>query len=624
MRRGIGALFATSVPAVALLVPSLLASGCQRDLPPRQRVIFILLDALRADRLSCYGYPRETTPHLDALARRGVLFRNHFVHNTATRGSLPEMLYSRYFTPPLFPGNPNVPLSTPAELFQARDDESISLPRALSRSRIRTAAISAHSWLREATAFARQFDELHDLASTARYPREFGYPRAEAVTETAIQWIREHRDEDFFLYLHYMDSHFPHPRIEETERFLDPDIDTPEVRRRFRQTGHPGSTRALQPRERRYLDALYDGSVAYADAHLGRLFAYLESVDALNETLIVVTSDHGEHLLEVPGRFEHGGPWYDTVAHAPLILSQPAALAPRVVDELTAAVDLMPTILELVGRRLPVAKSTDGHSLVSLIKGETRPDPGVVLAPGGVRTPTTKLLLGGPAHARIRDWFLHGGPAPSAADLEPELYDLTTDPLETENIAAARPSETERLLQVYLQQMRAPYLRHASSRRTEPPDSAFAIRTRDFRVEDVGGASPGPPPGWHREPHWQRYRLWADAGAPPIRVGFRVPSGDYTLSIAVRGAIHVTLSDGRTVTAKGAPVPDTLRRDQIISGDVVELGSVAVHDDRFTAELAPKNPDKPVLVRYFGFIPAGAEKADEELDERLRTLGYID
>jgi arylsulfatase A-like enzyme len=139
-------------------------------------VVLILLDAARADRFSCYGYTRSTTPQMDALAKDGVVFLNHFSQATATVDALPAMFYSRYFSRPLFPHNASVPLSNPGDLFRTDDPESISLPRLLSSAGFRTAIISAHSWIKPDTRLAREVDELYDLSSSATYPEKYGYP----------------------------------------------------------------------------------------------------------------------------------------------------------------------------------------------------------------------------------------------------------------------------------------------------------------------------------------------------------------------------------------------------------------------------------------------------------------
>ena len=164
-------------PLVFPLLLCVTVAACSGPAPPR-RAILILLDAARADRFSSYGYERETTPVMDELASRGVLFENALSQATHTRTSLPSIMYSRYLVRSLFPGSDQVPFSSPEELFFSLDDEAISIPEAFSQEGIHTAMISAHSWLRPDTLFARSFDDVYDLASDAPIDPNLGYPEA--------------------------------------------------------------------------------------------------------------------------------------------------------------------------------------------------------------------------------------------------------------------------------------------------------------------------------------------------------------------------------------------------------------------------------------------------------------
>ena len=144
------------------------------DRPPnagadKRRVILILLDAARLDRFGYMGYARATTPVMDALAERGAVFLNHYAHATHTRESLPNLFYSRYFFPNLFPSSSAVPFDTPGNLFRQPDDESISLPKALEAAGFATVAISTHSWIKPGTRIAGEFEELQDLAGELRH-----------------------------------------------------------------------------------------------------------------------------------------------------------------------------------------------------------------------------------------------------------------------------------------------------------------------------------------------------------------------------------------------------------------------------------------------------------------------
>ncbi|MEE8523622.1 MAG: sulfatase-like hydrolase/transferase, partial [Thermoanaerobaculia bacterium] len=168
---------------------------------PHRRVILLLLDAARPDRFACYGYPRVTTPEIDLLAARGVVFERHYAQGTGTRESVPALLYSRYFSVPIFPRDPQVPYSRPEDLFRRPDDEQISLPAAFEQAGFLTAAISAHLWTGRETPFAAEFMEMHDL-TVGHQSRQYPYPRARQVIDFTIGWLRQNRDRDVFLYVH--------------------------------------------------------------------------------------------------------------------------------------------------------------------------------------------------------------------------------------------------------------------------------------------------------------------------------------------------------------------------------------------------------------------------------------
>ena len=434
-------------------------------------VLLILLDAARADRFSMNGYARETTPSIDALARRGVVFQNHFSQATHTRAALPSLLYSRYFVKPLFPASDQIPYSSPEELFQRLDDEAIALPRALAAAGYHTAMISSHSWLQTGTDFARSFDEVQDLTETLPIDPVWEYPRAEAVVDYAIEWLSTHSDRDTFLYLHLMDTHFPHHLIEEAKAFLPPGVLESVVPTTFGESGAVRDVqRPLSRNEKIYLDALYDGGLKYADAQVGRLLASLGSMR--DEALVAITSDHGEFLMEAPGRFRHGGPWFDIVGRVPLVIAAPG-LAPGKTDITTEAVDVMPTILGLLGIELPVGKALDGANLAPMLEGKVPPKQYAV-APRAIRGEGWKCFFSGPER------LLLGGTAPPIADITGKLYDLKRDPLETQDLWAQHPDVAGRLFAAYRDRAAKSFWRYVRATGEAPPESPFALGTIHF------------------------------------------------------------------------------------------------------------------------------------------------
>lgn len=580
------------------------------------------------------GYERPTSPHLDDLATGAIVFESHFAQQTYTRATLPQTLYSRYWTPRLSSGSARIPVGSPSELFLDLDAESVSLARALSDLGLHTVGISAHSWLLEESSFAREFDEFHDLASTTTYPEVYAYPRADQVTDAAIEWLTGHPNEEVFLYLHYMDTHFPHLFTEEARRFLDPRIDAPETAKRFSAAGFPRDRVAkLEGDERAYLDALYDGDVFYADRHLGRLFSYLRRRGILDHTLIVVTSDHGEHLLEVTGRFEHGGPWYDAVAHIPLILSYPARLEPARHAGISAAVDVAPTVLGLLGAGPPAGKRFDGEDLLPEVLGKS-PARELVFSQFGVRSTGEKLILSPRARSRLSRFEDEDGSL-NLSELDYELYDLTVDRGEARNLAELRSERAEELFAAYLETLGPLYERYIESVRTEAPRHPFAIEAQDFSLEPMPAtaAEPGesreapePPAGWTLSSRSGHDYLLARPNAEAIQIHVSVPDGSYELSAAVRGDLTITVDGGPVGTVSGPPVEESHGGPGADAEDrVVEIGRTEVRAGRFRAELAPAHSNRAAAIRLLGFTPVGIDRDRQQaIDERLRTLGYID
>ena len=609
---------------MAVLLGALLLSlGCRR---PEPRVVFILLDAVRADRFGALGSTRDLTPNIDALAGRGAAFANHFTHDTTTRTTVPKLLFSRYYAPPIFANSTKVPLANPAELFQVEDREAISLPRALSVAGYPTAAISAHSWLREGSKFGREFDELHDLSSKLDFTEKYAYPRAEQVVDYAIDWLREQPPGKLFLYLHFMDTHFPHFFDEDARDLAGDDRLGERVGRRFLANGVPkDESAALSGEEREYLDALVDGSLRYNDRHLGRFFDYLEESGEIDETLIVITGDHGENLLEVAGRFDHGGPWYDPVARVPLVVYYPPEIDPVLIDSITEAVDVAPTVLELAGVTLPEGKRFDGRSLVPLASGaETTPR--AAFSPIGMRTSDYKLLLG----RRVANDILDGwgaGKAPELAKLRGELYAVADDPLEVEDQWDQRPDTVSALLATWSERLGRPYRRFQAARASKPPTTRFAIGAKVFALRSDGEireifASDGilldpDEPVWQRDRHWQRYQLYGPPGSGTVQISFPLPDGEYLVETSLDGQCVLRVGDSEEMA-----LGDRLRgrvRD-------FDLGRTRVVGERFRALLTPR--DAPCRLLHFGFEPAEIDPDEEPVDqtkyeERLRALGYV-
>ena len=338
-------------------------------------IILILVDTLRADHLSCYGYNRPTSPHLDALALESVLYSRTFAPAPWTRPSCGSLLSSLY------------PPETGLDgLFSALPEEVPILPQFLRREGYRTAAIAANVQVSAQFGFAKGFDS-HDIGTTylqwtgvkmalsrlGLVPFDDIYPRYDAgeLTDRALDWLDRHGvEEPFFLYLHYADPHAPYRPPADADRWRE--FAPPAAL----GVAEPPPTptwfgRPLTPAEVQAMVARYDAEIAFFDAEVARLFEYLEERDAWRETLIIVTADHGEEFLD-HGGWTHASSLYNEQIHVPLIIKYPESMAAgsgKRVDHEASLVDIVPTIQEVLGAAWPDS-SFRGRSLLRDDLGE--------------------------------------------------------------------------------------------------------------------------------------------------------------------------------------------------------------------------------------------------------------
>jgi len=595
---------------VSCLIAAAAMAGVEVEGRPR-RIVFILLDAARADRFSSYGYARSTTPAIDALAARGALFLNHYAQGTKTRTSLPTLLYSRYVTQQFSPVASMEP-APPDELFQAQDPARISLPRVLRNAGYRTAAISAHVWLDEASVFMREFDERFDLSRRTGGRDSLHPTPASAVVDAALAWIRRSDGATpWFLYLHLMDTHFPHLAGPDAAEFLG-DRKAPASFNDYGQPRFPA--RPLAPPERTWLDGLYDGSLRYADRQLNRLFDRLDQLGPREETLIVVTADHGERLLERPNQMGHGGPSDEPVVRVPLVISGGGVRAARH-TRFSEGVDVAPTVVDIARATLPAGSAFDGASLLPSIRRPDLPGPPTAVASCAIRDERFMAMFDD-CEASLS--------APDRADTgrRERLYDLKADPEETRDLSSEQPRVLLKLRDTYRARVGPSYARHLSNVSTQTPAFPFSVSPSGFDVPDPAEVACGTDAGQRTfVPKWPPTQEEEGAtetferGRPkPIHV--TVPDGRYRLSIQVKGKGRVTI-DGRMRDVSGP-------HDAFLGepGREVDLGDVQVRGKRLCAVIEGGSRES-LTVQWLGFVPATLPVPDRDLAEKLRALGYL-
>jgi arylsulfatase A-like enzyme len=347
------------VRAAALLALAACAPSPDRA-PPN--LLLLSLDTLRADHLGCYGYPRGTSPHLDAVAAAGVLFEDVTSPSPWTLPAHASLLTG------LYPSEHGV-----KEELMRLPPARPTLAERLAEAGYATRAIVNAHYVSARYGFGRGFEGFRYVSEWAgrRGVDRRVVNRAGPITDLALEWLSAPRERPFFLFLHYYTTHTPYaPAPAARERFVGPYAgavrgETDELAR-LREEGA-----LLSEADLRHLRDLYDAEIFELDAELSRLFAYLERSALARRTLVVVTSDHGEEFSD-HGSLLHGRTHFQEVIRVPLLLHGAGLPAGRRVAAPVSLVDVTPTLLAAAG--LPAPEDLPGLDL-ALYWGETRRAP---------------------------------------------------------------------------------------------------------------------------------------------------------------------------------------------------------------------------------------------------------
>jgi arylsulfatase A-like enzyme len=407
----------------ALLAPLLhsLFLGCTAGSHEASNLLLISLDTTSMRRLSTYGAERETSPAITALANRGVLFRNAYSVSPWTMPAHASMLTGRY--PSSLTPDPNDP-----RLYRAGP----LVPQLFRDRGYRTGAVTGGFYNSARHGMHRGFDSFQ-----------------EAHVEEAVEWLEAHHAEPFFLFFHTYVAHEPYTDRRFTEGHEGGRLANLYLSPKEKAISNQVKFGGIDPtaEERDFVLALYDGGIAAADGMVGELVAALERLDAMRNTVVVVTSDHGEEFWEHTGRGAyHGHTLYDELLRIPLVWFDPALDGvPRIVDEAVSLVDLVPTFVARFD--LAPRSQFDGLDLGPLLRGQDWNIERSLFAeavrngPGrwSVRTPQGILI-------EVPDATIQNGgvlgPIPVLA--REELY-LPADTAQLKNLAQKRPELLDRL-----------------------------------------------------------------------------------------------------------------------------------------------------------------------------------
>jgi len=374
-------------------------------------VVFILIDTLRADHVGSYGYARDTSPFMDRLAEQGIRFSSVQAQSTWTKTSMASLWTALW------------PVSTGVLRWNQALPEGARMPAESFRENGRyTAGIYRNGWVASKFGFGQGFDTYYKpraRQTPARFqkrnPSAHPLQGSDAdVTESAMEFLRSHGHEPFFLYLHYMDVH---------QYAYDAAIDA------F------GTS---------YMDA-YDTAIRWTDHNIAVLFQALNEAGLLDETIVVIASDHGEAFGE-HGFEGHAKSLYNVTTQVPLIVSLPFGMEPGiVVEEQVSNVDIFPTLFDIMG--LPQMPEIHGRSLLPAIEAAARGEgPALEERPiygeldriwgstEGESNPIASVLS--------QRWKL----VHSVTGKEPDLlFDEENDPAEKDNLIESAPEQRARL-----------------------------------------------------------------------------------------------------------------------------------------------------------------------------------
>jgi arylsulfatase A-like enzyme len=401
--------------------------------PGAPNVVLFMVDTLRADHLSAYGYTAITTPHIDALAHDGMRYANAFSQASWTRPSVATILTG------LYPSSHGA--MHKADILPNRIE---TLAEVLQQGGYHTVGFANNANVSAAFNFQQGFDEYDYLApdfffhadepaaqlalySVLRLVRERFFARyvnvhnyyqpAEDVTARVRGWL-DGRGTDarpFFAFVHYMDAH-------------DPYMVHPFNGVGYARVANPNPSPAMADTLRK----TYDGSIVYLDEHIGALLDDLRRRGLYENTLVILTADHGEEFQE-HGGWWHGTTLYDEQVHVPLLLKPPGGGAGRVHEEMATSLDIAPTVI--AAAKLTAPAEMQGHALP--LDGAAPPARQSVFAEEdlegnvlhAVRTPQWKLIVANPGNPR---------------GLQPEeLYSLAQDPGEKHDVVKSAAAEAE-------------------------------------------------------------------------------------------------------------------------------------------------------------------------------------
>ncbi len=416
-----------------------------KAVPRDANVIMITVEALGAKHVSAYGYPRKTTPSIDALAGEGTLFLNAWSHAPSTRYAMPALLTGRY---------PSLVLWDTTIWWPALQPENETLAEIMKTQGVRTGAVLSDTYYEKRRRTDQGFDHYDNSNAKLHVGRHRIKSRGTSSRQQAdgaLRFIDRHAGQRFFLWVHFYDPHFEYESHEGTPSFGDRQVD------------------------------LYDHEILFTDGHIARVIDRVKELGLYERTIFVLTGDHGEGFGE-HGIYKHGYHLYAQLLKVPLIFRVPG-LAPRRVSTPVQHVDIVPTLANLVGAG--PNQAMNGRSLVGEIAGSAPAD--------ADRLVFQEVQYEGPTERRAvasKCWQLIYNMLP---DKTYELYNMCQDPEQTRDLIEQNKAEAATLaagLRAWIEQCRQKPVgsdARAKGLLSAPPKPELAVTARFGSAIKLGG-----------------------------------------------------------------------------------------------------------------------------------------
>ena len=341
-----------------------LGNGKNRSKPKdKPNIILIIIDTLRADHLGCYGYERNASPNIDRFAQQGTIFANAFSQAGYTLAAYASILTGR------LPLSHGVIEGIDSRNLDKLSKSEVTLAEALKENQYVTAAFTGGGFTSRKFGFAQGFD-IYEEIHRNKFDKIYKNDDIKYINEKVFRWLEKNKDSNFFLLVHTFNVHEPfnppdaYKQIfsHDYQGFLEDEFIDDELVGKITKKEIPTTQEDIN-----FIISQYDGDIRYCDMHIGRLLNKIEQLGLASNSIIILTADHGEDLMDHK-TIGHRDV-YDVGIQIPLIIRFPSfPFEQRIVNSIVRSIDIFPTILDVLN--LPKENRIEGYSFLPLIMGK--------------------------------------------------------------------------------------------------------------------------------------------------------------------------------------------------------------------------------------------------------------